>query len=224
MPTHTWAYCCAPPHFGPTRSNLVFHDGLFTHRMLHSLAHSLASSTASPLVQVLIIILATFILEDAATVLTAIQVQLQTLQPATALIALYCGIVLGDVGLYGLGYLAARWPPARRWVETPERDIQRKWLTQKLFKVVFISRFVPGTRLPLYTACGFFNAGLRTFTLATLAATLIWTTALFALSLRVGNFLLTHLGAWRWVGILGFVLVILIMGRLAARMQKQQGK
>lgn len=189
--------------------------------MLHSLEHFLTSTAASPLMQVLIIILATFILEDAATVLTAIQVQLHTVDPATALTALYIGIVSGDVGLYGLGYLAAHWPPARRWVETPERDMQRKWLTEKLFKVVFVSRFIPGTRLPLYTACGFFNAGLRTFTLATLAATVIWTTSLYMLSLHVGSFLLAHLGAWRWAGILGFVLIIIIMGRVAARMQKQ---
>ncbi|MFT8462099.1 DedA family protein [Acetobacter persici] len=186
-----------------------------------SLDHFLALTTAHPLVQVLIVIIATFILEDAATVLTAIQVNLHTLAPGTALIALYVGIVAGDVGLYGLGYLAARWPPARKWIDTPERDVQRQWLTQKLFKVVFISRFVPGTRLPLYTACGFFNAGLRTFTLATILATMIWTSALFALSLRVGGFLLAHLGAWRWVGIFGFVLVIIIMGRIAARIQKQ---
>ncbi|KAA8389517.1 hypothetical protein FOH24_08185 [Acetobacter tropicalis] len=189
--------------------------------MPDSLEHFLAATTAYPAVQVLIVILATFILEDAATVLTAIQVKLHALGPFEALIALYVGIVLGDVGLYGMGYLAARWAPARRWVNTPERDMQRQWLTEKLFKVVFISRFIPGTRLPLYTACGFFNAGLRTFTLATLAATLIWTSALFALSLRIGGFLLAHLGAWRWAGILGFVLVIIIMGRIAARMQKQ---
>lgn len=186
-----------------------------------SLDHFLELTTAHPLIQVLIVILATFILEDAATVLTAIQVKMHTLAPGTALIALYVGIVAGDIGLYGLGYLAARWPPARRWINTPERDVQRQWLTRKLFKVVFISRFVPGTRLPLYTACGFFNAGLHTFTLATILATMIWTSALFALSLHVGGFLLAHLGAWRWVGIFGFVLVIIIMGRLAARIQKQ---
>lgn len=186
-----------------------------------SLDHFLELTTTQPIFQVLIVIIATFILEDAATVLTAIQVKLHTLAPGTALIALYVGIVAGDVGLYGLGYLAARWPPARRWIETPERDVQRQWLTQKLFKVVFISRFVPGTRLPLYTACGFFNAGLRTFTLATILATMIWTSALFALSLRIGGFLLAHLGTWRWVGIFGFVLVIIIMGRIAARIQKQ---
>ncbi|MCX2564136.1 DedA family protein [Acetobacter thailandicus] len=190
--------------------------------MIHSLENFLASSAHSPIIQILIVILATFILEDAATVITAIQVNLHTLGAGEALIALYIGIVTGDIGLYGMGYLAARWPPARRWVETPDRAMQKKWLTNNLFRVVFVSRFIPGTRLPLYTACGFFNAGLKVFTLATFFATLIWTSALFALSLHIGNLLLTHLGQWRWAGIAGFVLIIILMGHLATRIQKQK--
>ena len=91
-----------------------------------------------------------------------------------------------------------------------------------MFWVVFISRFIPGTRLPLYTTCGFLSAGLAVFTLATALATLIWTTALFTLSLRVGDFLLDHLGAWRWAGIGGFVLVISLMGHVFARIQKRK--
>lgn len=190
--------------------------------MIHSLENFLASSAHSPIIQILIVILATFILEDAATVITAIQVNLHTLGAGEALIALYIGIVTGDIGLYGMGYLATRWPPARRWVETPDRAMQKKWLTNNLFRVVFVSRFIPGTRLPLYTACGFFNAGLKVFTLATFLATLIWTSALFALSLHIGNLLLTHLGQWRWAGIAGFVLIIILMGHLATRIQKQK--
>ncbi|ARW09198.1 DedA family protein [Acetobacter ascendens] len=179
-------------------------------------------TAAYPLAQVIIVILATFVLEDAATVITAIQVNLHTLSPITALVALYIGIVTGDVGLYGLGYLAARWKPAQRWVNTAQMENQKVWLSKNLFWVVFISRFIPGTRLPLYTASGFFNAGLPIFTAATFLATLIWTTALFALSLHVGGFILDHLGAWRWAGLAGFVLVIFFMGRLIARAQKQK--
>lgn len=169
----------------------------------------------------LLVIAATFILEDAATIMTAIQVKLHVLAPMTALAALYIGIVVGDVGLYGLGYLASRWPPARRWVNMPAVHEQQQWLSHNLFRVVFISRFIPGTRLPLYTACGFFNAGLTVFTLATIAATLLWTTALFALSLHIGMFLLNHLGPWRWVGIGGFILAIFLIGRVLARTMKR---
>ncbi|MBS0964947.1 DedA family protein [Acetobacter okinawensis] len=186
------------------------------------LDHFLELTASQPLVQVLIVILATFVLEDAATVITAIQVHLHTISIPHALMALYVGIVVGDVGLYALGALAARWPRAKRWMATPPEQMQQTWLSKNLFWVVFISRFVPGTRLPLYTACGFFRAGLLVFTAATTCATLIWTTALFLLSLRVGGVLLAHLGAWRWVGVAGFIAVIILMGRLVARSQKRK--
>lgn len=77
--------------------------------------------------------------------------------------------------------------PAQRWVNVPSAQTQQAWLSRNLFVVVFVSRFIPGTRLPLYTACGFFRAGLAVFTAATFCATLLWTTALFMLSLRVGE-------------------------------------
>lgn len=186
------------------------------------LDHLLELSAASPLLQVALVILATFVLEDAATVITAIQVRLHIITPMTALLALYVGIILGDIGLYGLGRLAACWPPARRWVTLNEGRAPHDWLSRRLFWVVFVSRFVPGTRLPLYTTCGFLSAGLPVFTLATALATLIWTTALFTLSLPVGDFLLAHLGAWRWVGLGGFVLVVSLMGHVFARIQKHK--
>lgn len=151
------------------------------------LDHFLELTATQPLLQVLIVILATFVLEDAATVVTAIQVHLHTISIPVALGALYAGIVLGDVGLYALGALAAKWPPAQRWVNVPSAQTQQAWLSRNLFVVVFVSRFIPGTRLPLYTACGFFRAGLAVFTAATFCATLLWTTALFMLSLRVGG-------------------------------------
>lgn len=186
------------------------------------LDHFLELTGSQPLLQVLIVILATFVLEDAATVITAIQVHLHTISPPLALVALYVGIIVGDVGLYALGALAARWPPAMRWITVPSTQARQAWLSRNLFWVVFLSRFVPGTRLPLYTACGFFRAGLPVFTAATTCATLIWTSALFLFSLRVGGMLLTHLGAWRWVGVAGFVAVIILMGRLVARSQNHK--
>ncbi|MFT8418041.1 MAG: VTT domain-containing protein [Acetobacter sp.] len=186
------------------------------------LDHFLELTASQPLLQVVIVILATFVLEDAATVITAIQVHLHIISIPLALASLYVGIIVGDVGLYALGALAAKWPPATRWITVPSAQARQAWLSKNLFWVVFVSRFVPGTRLPLYTACGFLRAGLPVFTAATTCATLIWTTALFLLSLRVGGVLLTHLGAWRWVGVAGFVAVIILMGRLVARSQKHK--
>ncbi|MBB2159044.1 DedA family protein [Gluconacetobacter sacchari] len=187
--------------------------------MYPSLTTLFAKAGAVPAVQALVIILGTFILEDAATILTAMEVQTGQVALLVALLALYVGIVAGDLGLYGLGRLAALWPAARRWVKVPGNDDGQNWFGRNVFRIVFISRFIPGARLPLYTACGFFAAPVRRFALAAVAATLIWTTLLFTVSLQVGHFLITHLGAWKWAGMGGFALTIILVGRIVANLR-----
>lgn len=172
-----------------------------------------------PLLQALIIVLGTFVLEDAATVLAAMDVQEGLVPLPVALASLYAGIVLGDLGLYGLGRLAAAVPWARRWAPPEKFRQSRAWLETHVFKVVFISRFLPGARLPTYTACGFLGTDLASFALAAVLATALWTSMLFGVSLHVGHLLIVYLGAWRWVGMAGFALTIILVGRVAARLQ-----
>ncbi|GAN54948.1 DedA family protein [Tanticharoenia sakaeratensis] len=179
----------------------------------------LKASSSSILLQGLTVIIGTFILEDATTVLSAIAVQGGTLAWPVALASLYVGIVLGDLGLYGLGALAARWPYARRWISLPKRDRGRAWFAAHTVRAVAVSRFIPGARLPVYTACGFFGAPFGRFAATAVGATLVWTSALFAVSLRAGHYLLQCSGSWRWIGIVGFTLAIIVIGRLIARLQ-----
>ena len=174
----------------------------------------------APLLQGLLVLLGTFVLEDAATILAAMDVQVGKLPLAIGLVSLYLGIVLGDLGLYGLGHLAARTPWARRWAPAERFTRSREWLRGHVFAAVFVSRFVPGARLPTYTACGYFGADLRQFALAAVGATLIWTTLLFSLSLRLGHYMVEYLGAWRWAGMAGFALTVILAGRLVARYGK----
>jgi membrane protein DedA with SNARE-associated domain len=172
-----------------------------------------------PAVQAGAIVLGTFVLEDAATVLAALQAQAGTITIWLALVSLYVGIVVGDIGLYGLGKLASMFSWAHRWIPS-QRELQgQRWLQPRVFKVVVIARFLPGARLPTYTACGFLGADFKRFTLATSLATLIWTSALFTVSLRVGRVLQEHFGAWRWMGAIGFVIFIIVAGRIAAKLQ-----
>jgi membrane protein DedA with SNARE-associated domain len=138
------------------------------------------------------------------------------LSPALALAALYVGIILGDLGLYGLGRLSAKVPMVARMLPPHRTEAIRAWLDGRVFKVVLISRFLPGLRLPTYTTCGFVGANLRQFALAVVIATICWTTLLFGVSLRIGQVLIDHFGAWRWVGAAGFAVFVIIAGRLTA--------
>jgi membrane protein DedA with SNARE-associated domain len=181
-----------------------------------SITSLLALAGQSALFQAGAIILATFILEDAATVAAAMQAQDGAVPIWVALASLYVGIVLGDLGLYGLGRLSAAVPWVARQLPPHRQEAIGAWISGRIFKVVLVSRFLPGMRLPTYTTCGFVGANLRQFTLAAIAATACWTSLLFAVSLKLGQFLMDHLGAWRWAGAAGFVLFIIVAGRTVA--------
>lgn len=181
-----------------------------------SISSLLALAGHSALFQAAAIIIGTFILEDAATVAAAMQVEDGALSPWLALLSLYAGIVLGDLGLYGLGRLSAHIPWVARQLPPHRQEAVRAWISGRIFKVVLVSRFLPGLRLPTYTTCGFVGADLRQFTLAAVAATACWTSLLFGVSLKLGHFLMDHLGAWRWAGAAVFVAFIIVAGRAAA--------
>jgi membrane protein DedA with SNARE-associated domain len=181
-----------------------------------SITSLLALAGHSAWFQAVAIIIGTFILEDAATVAAAMQVEDGALPIWLALAALFVGIVLGDLGLYGLGRLSARIPWVARQLPPHRQAMVRAWIDGRVFKVVLVSRFLPGLRLPTYTTCGFVGADLRQFTLAAVIATAAWTSLLFATSLKVGQFLMDHLGAWRWAGAAGFVVFVIVAGRAAA--------
>ena len=182
-----------------------------------SFAILLADAGSSWPLQAAVIIGGTFILEDAATLLAAMQVASGALSLELALCALYAGIVLGDVGLYGLGWLSAKHGWARRMMPPHRRDLGQEWVRQRVFPIVVVSRFVPGLRLPTYTTLGFLHAPILHFTVAAIAATLVWTSGLFFVSLRLGVLMMHYLGIWRWAGLAVFLILIIGVGRFAAR-------
>jgi membrane protein DedA with SNARE-associated domain len=95
------------------------------------------------------------------------------------------------------------------------RNLGRDWVRGKIVPIVLVSRFVPGLRLPTYTTLGFLKAPVLQFALAAVAATLLWTSGLFFISLKVGTLLMRYLGVWRWAGLVVFGLVLIAIGRLA---------
>jgi membrane protein DedA with SNARE-associated domain len=172
-------------------------------------------ATANPLVHSAAIVLGTFILEDATTVIASLQVTDGLLPAWLALVSLYIGIGLGDLGLFGLGRLAAYHYWARRFVTLRHVEKFKKQLDSRLMMAVISTRFLPGARLPTYTACGFLGVSFARFSLAVVIATILWTTALFFALMWLGVTVLERLGPWRWVAAAGLIAIMLIGGRRA---------
>ncbi|MBV8889872.1 MAG: DedA family protein [Alphaproteobacteria bacterium] len=185
--------------------------------MLHDYLASMLGASSSPWVQGVAIILGTFILEDATTVLAAFEVSVGALSPATAVIALYIGVALGDFGLYWGGRLAARHPWVRRWVRIENLAGASRWFGRHAFAAVLATRFLPGARLPTYTAYGFLGVSFRSFAMPVVIGTLVWTSLLFGVSLEFGNLVLARLGEWRWFGAIFVVIAVVATGRRVAR-------
>lgn len=173
----------------------------------------LSTALSQPALLPLAIIAGTFILEDATTVLVGMAVAAGQCSPVAALLSLYAGIILGDLGLYGLGRAAS----AHRWagrLARAERLLPlRAWLDHHLVVAVFSARFMPGLRLPTYTATGFFGMPLRRFAVGVVAATLIWTSLLFAGAVMFGAATEQVLGPWRWPVGLGTAILLLWLAR-----------
>ena len=176
-----------------------------------------AAAGAGPLAQSGAIIAATFILEDAATVMVGIMSASGLIPIAAALPALYVGIAAGDIGLYGLGHLASRHRWARRLVPLEKYGQCQRWLRDRLVTTVAATRFLPGLRLPVYTACGFLRMPLGRFSAVVAVATAVWSTLLFAASYEFGNWSAGVIGVWRWPVGLGLALVVVCVARLTAQ-------
>ena len=126
------------------------------------------------------------------------------------LIAVLAGIVLGDIGLYGLGYGASRFQWAQKILERKRVIMVHDWLDQREVLAVLAARFVPGARLPTYTAMGFFKLSFTKFMATVFVASVIWTSLLFAAIYTIGEVFVDQLEAWRWP-LAGLMIVIVII-------------
>lgn len=161
----------------------------------------------------LTIILGVFFLEDTTTVIVGVLASDGIISIPFALSSLYAGIVLGDIGLYCLGWLASTHPRLARYVDHDFVAPFRAWLETRFVLTVFSARFIPGARLPTYTASGFFRSPLSTFMLTAVVATSIWTTFLFSISYWFGNITAGWMGPARWSIALVFLVVLFLIGR-----------
>jgi membrane protein DedA with SNARE-associated domain len=160
------------------------------------------------------IVLGTFVLEDAAIVSAALLAAEGLIAPPLALTALYIGIFAGDLGLYGLGYLASRHKGLRHWIGEGRIRLGRRWLKRRLWTALIAARFLPGFRLPTYTASGYLHVSFGVFLIVAAAAAGVWSTAVFSAVYIFGEMTLPQMGPWRWAVSALLVLAIVVAPHL----------
>jgi len=134
---------------------------------------------------------ATLASEDLTCIGAGLLVARGELPFAVAAGACYLGIFVGDLLLILAGRLlgegAIRRRPLSRWVKPEALARSERWFLQRGTRVVFLSRFVPGSRLPLFLAAGVLRAPILPLAGALALAGLIWTPLLVGLSAWTGG-------------------------------------
>lgn len=182
---------------------------------------------------VLLLALATLISEDLTCLSAGALAANGRMSFALAAFACWLGIYVGDVLLYAAGRWLGRPALARaplKWFVS-EKAVARssEWFERQGLKVIFLSRFVPGTRLPTYVAAGLLRTKFWRFALYFLIAAAVWTPALVWLGMRLsaataqsgmlaGRGLLVQIA----VGAVVALIVVRLAVRLATRRGRQQ--
>lgn len=129
------------------------------------------------------IFLFTFAYEDGATLLAATLGAAGKLDVRLGFVSAFLGIWIGDMGLYALGSslgrraASAHW--LRRFVSGETLSKAETWFKKRGPLTIVMSRFLPGTRLPLYVTAGILKLPARLFSTITGICAAIWVAAIF---------------------------------------------
>jgi membrane protein DedA with SNARE-associated domain/pimeloyl-ACP methyl ester carboxylesterase len=165
---------------------------------------------AALLIALILLAAATLVSEDLTCIATGLLVAQGRIDFLPGVAACFVGIFIGD----GLLFLAGRWlgRPALsrwplRWMVSPAGVLRaQQWFNQRGGRVILLSRFMPGLRLPTYVAAGMLGTSLRSFVFYFALAGLIWTPLLVGISTWAGREVLAALKAFE-----GYAVPILIL-------------
>ncbi|MEL6378497.1 MAG: hypothetical protein AAFR69_07405 [Pseudomonadota bacterium] len=134
-----------------------------------------------------LIFLTPFIQEDAAVIGAATASISGAGVPLLIFATVLAGLTASDVWKYWLGWAARRYEWAHKFAEKPGVSVAGKLVDEELVKTLFTARFVPGTRIPTYLACGFFLTPYLRFVLWVMGTATLYVTVMFVLFHAVGE-------------------------------------
>ncbi len=154
--------------------------------------HDLPRVNGFALVVVLLLIAgATLVSEDLTCITTGLMIARGSIGFAPGVLACFVGIFVGDLLVFLAGRTLGRAVLGRaplRWFLSAEAvDVASQWVERRGARLVFVTRFLPGTRLPSYFAAGMLRTSLARFSLFFFLACAIWTPVLVGLSAAFGE-------------------------------------
>ena len=141
------------------------------------------------------------------------------------------GIFFGDIMLFLAGRLIGRTvlrhAPLKWFVRPADVERSSAWFERRGMRTIFLSRFLPGTRLPTYFAAGLLDTSFIKFTFYFLIAAAVWTPLLVGASMMLGqqvieSALITQQSLL--LRLLISVLLVFVLVRLLIRLTTYRGR
>jgi len=138
-----------------------------------------------PLLQFLLIAVSSAFTEEVAVIGVLGLVRSERVSQVLALSAIFIGTTAMNVGLYlggrFAGHKALGWKVFRKFHENGTLDKLHKHVDKEGWLAVAISRFVPGTRLPVFVLSGILDMEWHKFLIAIVVSTVLWILAALGL-------------------------------------------
>lgn len=184
----------------------------------------LLSFSVQPAWVFLVIVLASYILEDLAIIAAAVIAADQIIPVPLAFYAILMGIVSGDIGLYLIGHYSKKHPALNRWLNKNNRQQRyERFFESNLIKNILLIRFVPGLRFVCYTSCGVFRAHFGQFIVGVAVAGILWVSAVFTVIYQLGTSSWLEYSEWKWMLIPVALMLLIVSNRqIVQRFQKQE--
>lgn len=158
----------------------------------------------------LCLLVAPFVQEDAA-VLGAASLSLSGAgNPLAIFFFISLGLSVSGLSKYALGCIARSQPWAAKYAKTPAVAKAEKLVHEKIGSTLMAARFIPGTRVALYVASGYFQAPRVPFILWIIGTSILYTGLVFALFHAVGA--VAGEAAKVWLPVIAISGLILFMG------------
>ena len=168
--------------------------------------------------------LSTLISEDLASISAGLLAREGHVPLTYAVVACTVGVYIGDLGLWGLGFVVGRRSVRISWLSRALHATSiatiRSQFEMRLGASILVSRFVPGSRLPMYVSMGIWGQRPLAFAAWSLVAVIAWTPALVIATMYVGDVVVMHALMGITTGVLGALVTafgVWVATRLAGR-------
>jgi len=177
------------------------------------------------------IVAGTFASEDLTCIATGLLIRDGAVRPAVGVVACFLGIFVGDLVLWLGGLLLGRrllaWRPVARRI--PQERVERfgEWFDRRGWAAVLASRFLPGTRFPVYVTAGIVGRRAGAFVFWAMLAALLWTPILVLSVAAFGASIvrpLQRLLGGGWLGLAAAIAAIFVLLRCGTLAFTQIGR